>query len=273
MDITKIRDYLLVATTIVTIIGVLIKTLNNFFLDIIKNNFRIIPAKQNIYDTVIKAITYTLLCIEMIIAIPLIAGSIVNATKTESGSHEFTLLSLLMFIVVILFIYIIISTMLVGNYLSGCLIDIFNDNRVKEIKDTNNPISKIRVYLRDKVHIINFINIVFSLVYTSISCIIFVILWLNYMGTEPGTDINSFLTIGVILLLSFSMFIISNSVRPALEVIYNKYIYIIKTKSDISLVCNLYFEYDEHYLVLKNGEQTFISKQEIKEIQKKKVKK
>lgn len=68
MLLSAIRDSLVILTTIVTILGVCIKTLNKFFLENIKSRYKMIPGKQSIFDTIFKSIVYFSVAIVIIIA-------------------------------------------------------------------------------------------------------------------------------------------------------------------------------------------------------------
>lgn len=58
MNLSSIRDVLVIITTIATILGVCIKTLNKFFLEKIKCKYKMIPGRQSLFDTILKSIIF-----------------------------------------------------------------------------------------------------------------------------------------------------------------------------------------------------------------------
>lgn len=267
MNIGEIRDYLVVITTSITIFGVFIKTLNNLFLDLIKSKFEPIPAKQKLYDTIIKTVMYIILVIELIfvafIVITSIFGEYIESESIQGNS------ALVYFIAWILS-FLIISTFGLVIFLSIKLEYILRDNYKKKNKFKKKFIKRI-IKVKEKIKFfkvfkykkkfINIINKTIAIIIAAI-CMIFMI------SDILIKDYQNASTMGLFFIIAISMFIISNSVTPVIDVVNYKYTYHLIMKSEGVVISDFFLEFEDNYLIFKNGVQRYISKHEVKEIQK-----
>lgn len=88
-----------------------------------------------------------------------------------------------------------------------------------------------------------------------------------FISTLSVDEIYTFTTYAIISFISLTFFIILNSMREITKAIDEKCTYIIFTDAE-EIACSSYLEYNEYYLVFKNGVQRYISKSKVKEINK-----
>lgn len=263
MDIGIIRDYLVVITTGITILGIFIKNLNNFFLDLIKSKYEPIPAKQKLFDTIIKTVTYIILIIELIFLALIITSIFDKYLESEPVKKNLGMLSCIAWILILL----IVTTFGLTMYLSNKLAYIFRDNHGEKTKSKKKYVElllNLKIF-KDNKKVLNMFNKVMAIFMAAI-CVIFIISYiLNKNFQSAGV-------MGLFFIIAISMFIISNSLTPAIDVVNHKYNYYMVMKSGDVLITNFFLEFEDNYLIFKNGIQRYISKQEVKEIQKRFIK-
>ena len=88
-----------------------------------------------------------------------------------------------------------------------------------------------------------------------------------FINTLSVEEISTFATYGIIAFISLTFFIILNSMEEIAKALNENFTYIILTDTE-EIACNIYLEYNEYYLVFRNGVQRYISKSKVKEINK-----
>lgn len=268
MDRVEIRDLLIISTTMITILGVLVKTLNNFFLDSLKNLFRLVPAKQSVFDTVLKSISYGTLMIEIIIMFGMLISYIMNGPKKSENNSYFpeSYAQVIAIIILVLFLILIISTIKIFFDVKDKVINMIQNNSEGKKQHKKFDGYKTKKIMSNKIiRKINSINKIIALFFTGGSAII---LLANVISGIEEKEINSLITLIFIGVVGLSMFILSNSVSPAIDMLKNKSIYYLITKSNV-IICSFFFEYQEYYLLIENEVERYIKKAEVTEIKKK----
>lgn len=263
MKISDIRDFLVVITTIITILGIFFKMVNSFFLDVIKSSFEVIPGKNSLYNTVITTIAQIVVSIEIIIAIGIFIFMIIPSSPGEVGNNikanNTVYIFIKSFINILDFalIYLIIFS---GRTIIYLLSEVYKALGIKE-KSTNNNFFK--KYIKGSQKSVNRINVhkIVAIIIAAI-CIITIIVFNSNKLLEER------IILGIIAVFSISVSIILNSLSPIVDMLRNKYKYYIALKNNKVYTVNFFLELDNNYLITEQGIQRYISKQEIGEIKK-----
>lgn len=281
MNLSSIRDALVIITTIITILGVCIKTLNKFFLETIKCKYKMIPGKQSIFDTILKSIIFFIVIFSAIISIIMVTYTFLkggsNLNTNDLLNLNANVYELIGFIVALLFYYIIFSTKEVFKVLEDMFIQKLEENYNKKyhrrqqlnvnsfflLKYIKKILDKIKSISIKKVNIINTL-IAMSLAIMSVSIIIMYII----KGVNKN-DIESIYVLSLIGIAGIICAVISISLIDVVEIVMNNYIYKIITEQE-NIICKCYLEYNECYLIYQNGSERYISKGKVKEIRKSK---
>lgn len=261
--ITYVRDILVIITTSITLLGVIAKTLNNLFLDCIKNTYMNVPAKQSIFDTVLKAISYIAFVISIFymfirLGVTIKYGSIgiIDSTAIPKNMIQFIAL-----IIAVLFVYIIFCNIQIFLNTEQIFKKIIGyKGKYIESRRTN----KFNKFFNKHIIGINLINKIISISFAGLG-----IAGLIYVSISG--EIQQVMSIGITILLigivGISMFIISNSMTPALRMLKNQDLYYVITKSE-TIICRFFLEYLDYYLIVNKDCERYISRGEIIEIRK-----
>ena len=281
MELNYIRDVLVSITTIITVLGVFIKTLNKFFLETIKSRYKMIPGKQSIFDTVLKSIIAFISTVTIIFSFIMVTYSVIKKGNNLNANELLNLnVNIYQFIglgIAMLFYYLMFGTQEVFGRLQSKFIDkiekkstesqnksiIFTKSMYSFLLHIGNTLNIIKNVSERKL---NIINIIISTFLGSSSLILILAYVIKGIKKE---DIESILILGLISMVSLISFIISISLVNVMDMLNSNYIYTIVFEQEI-IICSCYLEYDEHYLVLENGNERYISKGKIKEIRKSK---
>ncbi|MZK50957.1 hypothetical protein [Clostridium beijerinckii] len=281
MNLSLIRDVLVVITTIITILGVCIKTLNKFFLETIKCKYKMIPGKQSLFDTILKSIIFFLVIFSGIISIIMVTYTIYkggsNLNTNDLLDLNANVYELTGFIIALLFYYIIFSTRIVFKVLEDLFLQKveqdfskrygerkkFNSSSIVLLKNIKKILSKLKFISIKKVNAFNILIAMFFVILSASLIITYIIKGVN------KDDMESIYILSLIGIAGLICSVISISLLDVVEVVHNNYVYEISMEQEI-IICRCYLEYNEHYLVLQGGNQRYISKGKVKEIRKSK---
>lgn len=277
MELNYIRDVLLAMTTIITVLGVFIKTLNKFFLETIKSRYKMIPGKQSIFDTVLKSIMVFISIVSIIFSFIMVTYSVIkkgsNLNANELLNLNANIYQFIGFAIAMLFYYLMFGTQEVFNRLQRMFIDKIQ-KKSPESKSKSKILKKsmysLYIYIGNTLNIIknvsvrklNIINIIISTFLGSSSLILIISYILKGIKKEDLESVFILVLIGMFSLISF---IISISLLNVVEIVNSNCIYKIVMEQEI-IICRCYLEYDEYYLILENGDERYISKGKVKEI-------
>lgn len=277
MELNYIRDVLLAMTTIITVLGVFIKTLNKFFLETIKSRYKMIPGKQSIFDTVLKSIMVFISIVSIIFSFIMVTYSVIkkgsNLNANELLNLNANIYQFIGFGIAMLFYYLMFGTQEVFNRLQRMFIDKIQ-KKSPESKSKSKILKKsmysFYIYIGNTLNIIknvsvrklNIINIIISTFLGSSSLILIISYILKGIKKEDLESVFILVLIGMFSLISF---IISISLLNVVEIVNSNCIYKIVMEQEI-IICRCYLEYDEYYLILENGDERYISKGKVKEI-------
>lgn len=276
MEIGDIRDFLVVITTIITILGVFFKAVNSFFLDIIKNSFEVIPGKNSLYNTVIKTITQIVIFIEIIIAIGIfilmlfkIGNFVVIILKSNYGELgnkisriDIIYVSIKIFINILDFalMYLIVFS---GRIIIYLLREVFKVLGIKEESDNNKFNKFFEKHLKVSTKSVSKINAFKTVANILVAICIIAIIVLNSRDL-----LGERIILGIIAVFGTSVSIILNSLNSIIKMLSKKYKYHIILKNNNIYIVNFFLELDNNYLIVEQGIQRYISKQEVGEIKK-----
>lgn len=281
MNLSLIRDVLVVITTIITILGVFIKTLNKFFLETIKCKYKMIPGKQSLFDTILKSIIFFFVIFSGIISIIMVTYTIYkggsNLNTNDLLDLNANVYELTGFIIALLFYYIIFSTRIVFKVLEDLFLQKVeqdfskkygkrknvNSSSIVLLKYIKKILSKFKCISIQKVNTFNILIAMFFVILSASLIITYIIKGVN------KDDMESIYILSLIGIAGLICSVISISLLDVVEVVHNNYVYEIAMEQEI-IICRCYLDYDEHYLVLQGGNQRYISKGKVKEIRKSK---
>lgn len=261
-----LRNLLLTLTTVGAVLSFYIKVCRDFFIETIKLNYKNVPGKQSIFEIITIWIMYSsiIIYIVWVIVFILTKGSMMNIKSTDIITQD-RVAYLIAAIILILFLNsfscLVVSFHILRKYF------IYKLER-KCIKRVSN---KMRLWIRG------------SKITSSLLCLIgmFVIIYYPmlqisllkedrnfiFINTLSVEEISTFATYGIIAFISLTFFIILNSMEEIAKALNENFTYIILTDTE-EIACNIYLEYNEYYLVFRNGVQRYISKSKVKEINK-----
>ncbi|MFW2504386.1 hypothetical protein [Clostridium diolis] len=277
IELNYIRDFLVAMTTIITVLGVFVKTLNKFFLETIKSRYKMIPGKQSIFDTVLKSIMVFISTVSIIFSFIMVTYSLVkkgsNLNANELLNLSANIYEFIGFGVAMLFYYLLYGTLDVFSRLQSIFVDKFEKKSTENQRESKNLKksmysflkhigSKLNIFKNIGIKKLNIINLIISAFLGSCSLILIVSYILKGIKKEDLESVFILVMIGMFSLISF---IISISLLNVVEIVNSNCIYKIVMEQEI-IICRCYLEYDEHYLVLENGNERYISKGKVKEI-------
>lgn len=260
--IGTIRDFLVVITTSVTILGIFFKAVNKFFLDTVRNTFEVIPGKKSLYNTIINTIVYIILSIEIIVAIGIVIGIIISLifggveNSTEGSKGIYIIINTFLTILDLVLIYLIFCS---GRTMGYLFIEVYKILGIKE-KDYDNFWGK---YLRgsskdiDKIKKRNATAIIIVAI-----CIILIIIF------NSSNLLEERIILGILAIFSISISITLSSLSPIIEVVNKEYKYYITLKTNEVYIVDFFLDFENSYLIVEHDVQRYISKQEVREIKK-----
>ncbi|WP_017210693.1 hypothetical protein [Clostridium beijerinckii] len=278
MELNYIRDVLVSITTIITVLGVFIKTLNKFFLETIKSRYKMIPGKQSIFDTVLKSIMVFISTVSALFSVIMVTYSLIkrgsNLNTNELLKLSANIYQFIGFVIAILFYYLIFWTKKVFSRLQRMFIYKIEKKSTESQNRSKKSMCSFEKYIRNilnkiknvSVRNLNIINIIISTFLGSSSLILILVYAIKGIKKEDMESVFILCLIGMVSLISF---IISISLVNVVEMLNSNYIYTIFIEQEI-IICRCYLEYDEYYLVLENRNERYISKGKVKEIRKSK---
>ncbi|WP_026888352.1 hypothetical protein [Clostridium beijerinckii] len=261
-----LRNLLLTLTTVGAVLSFYIKVCRDFFIETIKLNYKNVPGKQSIFEIITIWIMYSsiIIYIVWVIVFILTKGSMMNIKSTDIITQDrvaYLIAATILILFLNSFSCLVVSFYMLRKYF------IYKLER-KCIKRVSN---KMRLWIRG------------SKITSSLLCLIgmFVIIYYPmlqmsllkedrnfiFINTLSVEEISTFATYGIIAFISLTFFIILNSMEEIAKTLNENFTYIILTDTE-EIACNIYLEYNEYYLVFRNGVQRYISKSKVKEINK-----
>ncbi|WP_321993974.1 hypothetical protein [Clostridium butyricum] len=256
INISTVRDMLVVVTTLITILSAIIKIANNFFLDVIKTRFSEVPGKQPMVSTIIKTMALLVYLINCMILLFYIITSKSEIDKQISSIvnifTEGNFVSSCTFIMYIIFFLIGISTVRNFSYL---------DKKLNEMVFDKEFLCESKF-----VKYTNIFNICMSLIFSSVSILgVSIIIVSSFTQTLNFSNYEAILYLAVILIFSLGITIVSISFNPIMNLLEKKQYYYIRISNEV-IVCRFYLEYKNYYLVIEDNTERFIKISEVKEI-------
>lgn len=261
-----LRNLLLTLTAVGAVLSFYIKVCRDFFIETVKSNYKNVPGKQSIFEIIVKWAMYSLFILDgvVILLFILTKGEILfeNITNTEVQD-----LWLKVFSIVIL---IFCSSSLICTLYSFYKVKrYFIDKLEDKYKKTVGIKTKIWIYISMAMSLIVFLvgsAVIILNIYIKVTLVKegrnFI-----FINSASKDDINNYISWVAISFVCLTIYIILNSINEFAKTINENCTYIILTDAE-DIVCNSYLEYNECYLVFRNGVQRYISKSKVKEINK-----
>lgn len=264
-----IRESIITITGVGTIVGLYIKATNNFIIEIIRMKYNIAPGKESMFSIIIKLIIGILLVIYSFFLVTTviilfnngiadtISNSIANIPKYDGN--------IISLIILISFFGSIICSYLSIYY----TISFF----IKKL-ETGNIDRKNRLLCY-----INFLGRIFSIIIVGIAMVTIyytIVGGIDIVRTNglyifenniSNSNMENFLSCLMICFICITSFILINSSKQIFKELRQYDSYILLTNNG-NVFCRCYLEYNDYILVLLEGNDLFIKKSEVKEINK-----
>ncbi|WP_027099343.1 hypothetical protein [Clostridium paraputrificum] len=248
----NLRTFLTVMSMILTILGVLIKGINDFFINVIKMKYENVPGKQSSFSFVIQIMIYIVGIVTFIIW--LLGALNIIITKSSTNGYYSIIVIIIGIIIAFLIFAPIFNTTVVFFDVMNEYIDKLEGGSFNRHKENYKKTIVKWKRLSLVVPIISLI-ILCTQQYLSKDSSLYI---LNKENSTIFAGYNFFLVVCFLFLIR-------------LESIYNSIIsnnlYIINTKEE-KIKCRLYLEYSEFYLIFENGHERYIKKSEVVEVRK-----
>lgn len=235
----ELRGSLLLFGTMFTMLGVLIKVINDFFINVIKMKYQNVPGKQSSFSFILQIITYIGVIVGFV-------SWIISITRNQSNTLNLKPSIIILSLILSFFLFApIFNAVNLFLNLRTYFIDKLENGKINRMDKKYKK--KIRLW-RNMSLIIPVISlfILISKLYEDKETLIF---WGGY---------------------AFFLFICF-AILLRLEDIYNSLvkndIYILKLK-DEKVICKLYLEFEEFYLLYEDKHERYIKKSEVSEIRK-----
>lgn len=235
----ELRDSLLLFGTMFTILGVLIKSINDFFINVIKMKYQNVPGKQSSFSFVLQIIIYVVVIVGFV---SWIVNVVRNQRNTLSVKPSIIILSLIM------------SFFLFGPIFNSIYL-FFNLKTYFIKKLENGKINRMDKKYKKKIRFWRSMSLIIPVIS------LFILIFELYKDKKT-----------LIFWSGYAFFLfICFAILLRLEDIYNSLvkndIYILKLK-DEKVICKLYLEFEEFYLLFENNHERYIKKSEVCEIRK-----
>lgn len=267
-----IRNVLIIFTTVITSIGVCIKVIDNFPINIIKINYKSIPAKQSLFNIVISLIFCLVISFGILMTIIEI-GYCFKEGFNKVFQEEFLLkinnFTYILGVIIALLFYFVLFVIICNFFvIRKKFIDKLQGKcgKVKKVNIVFNTICMIYCCLIILGYIIYLLGTICSKIkiVKDNGAYIFE----NYMDVG---EMKNFIGITCFAFICLSFLILLNSLRNLCKAVNEEVIYILITNKE-SIICKSYLDYDEYYLIFENNNERYIKKSEIKEVRKKQLK-
>lgn len=254
-------------TSFIAIVGIVSKGANDLFIQIIKGKFRNNIERRSGLETIISGLWYVIIAFDILgfglfIIIPGI-GVICSAIKNkniqiikEIPKQIFSINQIETWKVV--FSILLLLLMCAGIVGVFCLIFKIRKIYIKKIDNSieEKDYKKIKLYK------------LFSNILAVISATgVLVFIWLIIDFLNENVHIEIILIATICFIINFISLIIYINFNEACEAILNKVNYIFRLKSGEVIICDIYLEYKNYYMIL-DKKLRYINKSEVTEISK-----
>lgn len=260
MEIT-IQNLLTALTMIGTLITLHIRVCHNFFMSILKKNYKEVPGEQSIFEMILNWLAYIGIISYFIIMISLIIASF-SKTRVSSNNYSSNTIKVLviMTIYIIIFIASCYSCYKISKRFICLQAQFVNKLEGKEIK--------MDKYAHRK-NIVDIIIVAIQLMMCSI--IIFTIIFDNttiynsrIIIFQKEDDIPFVLFFAVIAFIMLTSMLIAITMNEVIKTLESNNTYVLFADSEIR--CKCYLEYKNYYLVIKNNTEYYINKSKVNKI-------
>lgn len=267
-----IRNILVILTTLATIIIVLIKSINNFFYDVIKLKFDNSIQSKSIFRIVTNGIIYLIIALDLVLGIIVLfslgdrMGSIIKSTTQQN-----IIISVLT--IILLIVLIIVPTASSAGIIMefrSCVIYYINAMKNISVEDFNKKKLK-KVMWCEKILWIYWAILTIIVIAIIVGNFEIIIEYGNIKGINnlDNDDLGIIISFLQLSIISGTFAIAASSLRVALEKLSSKRLYNFIIDNDNHIEVKCYLEYDEYYLIFKDSIERYIKKSEVKEIIKK----
>lgn len=263
-----IKNILVTLSTLILWIILYVKIFRNLFINIIEIRYQNIHEKPPISEITVLWISR----IAMAVYIVLIFANIACIGIGVKWSHRFNISNYFTFNfrigVLILFISSLVvywSAVLFLEY-RKTLICMIENKSISKIEKKHIRINKMLIRVSVIISVILLLLIGFVII-QSIETVRFSVIYF-FENNIKNISLIAFLSLSI--LLNITIFIILISLKEVATIVNEEVIYILYTNKE-NIICKYFLEYEEYYLIFKNGIQKYIQKCEVYEIRKKEL--
>ena len=245
----NIRNGVLILTGFGTILSLSIKWANNLILESVRSKLRVVPCRQNLFDTILKV----MICILPIAMVGVIINSIIRERDNFKNYGLIEVIFLFLIVIATILGLIIAQDKIIK--IKKIYIDKLLYNKFDDLSSGDKKFLKI--------------GIVLSAISGSISTI-YTIIGIAYYISDFKITENVFISLSISAILAvFNMllFIIFISTYTILKDLYKKGMYtIILRQGNYNIVCPLFLDIDDYYAFNENGRIRYVKQSEVTEI-------
>lgn len=245
----NIRNGVLILTGFGTILSLSIKWANNLILESVRSKLRVVPCRQNLFDTILKV----MICILPIAMIGVIINSIIRERDNFKNYGLIEVIFLFLIVIATILGLIIAQDKIIK--IKKIYIDKLLYNKFDDLSSGDKKFLKIGIFL--------------SAISGSISTI-YTIIGIAYYISDFKITENVFISLSISAILAvFNMllFIIFISTYTILKDLYKKGMYtIILRQGNYNIVCPLFLDIDDYYAFNENGRIRYVKQSEVTEI-------
>ena len=254
----SIQVLLTLLTIISTLITLHIRVCNNFFMFILKRNYKEVPGEQSIFEMILNLITYIGIIIYFVVMICLIIVNFFTRKIPSSEDKSYSIISAIVAIIISAFYscYKIIQRfgelqIQFRSKLEGKVIEFAEDYHRK------NKLNIIVVAIQLVICLISIVAIVFTNTKINNNSIII-------FQEQSSLPVMFFCIILAFIMLTIMLIAITMS--EVIKTLESDNTYILVTDKEI--LCTCYLEYTNYYLVIKNNIEYYIKKNKVDMIKK-----
>lgn len=245
----NIRNGVLILTGFGTILSLSIKWANNLILESVRSKLRVVPCRQNLFDTILKV----MICILPIAMVGVIINSIIRERDNFKNYGLIEVIFLFLIVIATILGLIIAQDKIIK--IKKIYIDKLLYNKFDDLSSGDKKFLKIGIFL--------------SAISGSISTI-YTIIGIAYYISDFKITENVFISLSISAILAvFNMllFIIFISTYTILKDLYKKGMYtIILRQGNYNIVCPLFLDIDDYYAFNENGRIRYVKQSEVTEI-------
>ncbi|MBB6622045.1 hypothetical protein H7E67_01245 [Clostridium gasigenes] len=274
----SIKNFLLTLSAIAAVTSIYINRCNIFFIESVKARYKNNPYNYSIFDVVTKFINYLFVSVSVSVSVIYILqymwnivkyirdrfkGEVVTSSDTDFLSFNFIIGFVFFIIILISIVYVLRNIM---ELFDKCKNEYINKIENKEYKIINSEELKRNKNARVITIVIIAIWIMFTVttLYTGIEPVKSngILVFENNISKR---DMVASISFSFFTFISIACYFVLDSLKRISIAINEDVVYTLVIEKE-SMVCKLYLEINDYYLIFDNGIEKYIRKSDIKKI-------